>query len=122
MDAPSIPGGSAGLPGEEETHKEPQQRATPRNEPERKAKQYMVTNGPRSHDGLIPFTSEGYMVHLRPGKIVTEATHDLALMRRQGITLEPMQEQTYDDSLLSGQEAIARGQLDDEGDAAQQPA
>lgn len=103
-DSPAIPGGAAGLPVNEQASTLP---ATFAPGPERalRAREWMVVDGPRTADGMIPFMSEGYRVNLKPGKIVTEATHDLGLMRRQGIKLElvPLPEEQQPPAEESGE-------------------
>jgi hypothetical protein len=87
--APEMPGGAAGIPAAADL-----QPYNPGAGRYVKAKEYMVTDGPRMADNKIKYNAPlGYMVGLTPGKIVSSATHNLDHMRRQGIRLEAMPEE-----------------------------
>lgn len=90
-----MPGGAAGVVATSSIPTTPQ--LIDPNEPGRqaRAKEFMIVDGPRDQrTGNIRFMDQGYGVLLRPGKIVTSATHDLDLMRRQGLRLDPMPDPT----------------------------
>jgi hypothetical protein len=87
QDAPQMAGGAEGVLAQEGSPGIPQ---VDPDDPQRKreAVRYMVTDGPRDSSGKIRFYSQGYVVGLPPGKIVTGATHPLKELRDQGITLQ----------------------------------
>lgn len=92
----AMPGGAAGMPDNGPmpiSARNPYANDSMEKRTTSKAKEWMVTNGPRTADGKIRFNSDGYMVGIPAGKIVTAATHNLESMKAQGITIEPMPEE-----------------------------
>jgi hypothetical protein len=88
---PAIPGGAAGVPGVDETPAEREEQVAP--ERLRRAKRWMVVDGPRDGNGNIRF-NDGYMSSIRLGKIVDESgSFNLRKMKEQGIRLEEMPEE-----------------------------
>lgn len=82
----TLPGGAPGMP--EAPSVETNVAPSTFGRPEVRPREYMVVDGPRSTDGKIRFNSDGYLTFLLPGRHVSEATHNLAKMRAQGIRLE----------------------------------
>lgn len=86
-----IPGGASGLPEATSalnSASSREQAAKMAARPYVKPREWMVVDGPRLADGKIRFNSPIGVVPLVPGRLVTEASHDLNLIRSQGIRLE----------------------------------
>lgn len=94
---PAMPGGAAGIP--ELAHvpgrNDAGQALAGRREV--KAPQFMVTDGPRTSDNKIRFNGGDGLVSLVPGKVVSAATHNLAMLRQQSIKLERIPDIVEDD-------------------------
>lgn len=89
IDEPQIPGGAAGIPEKGEDSPRASVEYQPIDgTPQLQAKRFMVIDGPRGGDGKIRYQWDGSICSVPPGKIVTEASHNLNDMRRQGIRLE----------------------------------
>lgn len=96
-----IPGGAPGLPERafvpEAAHEIPEPgkavaRAAPSPEAvEVEVKRYRVTNPPRSGMSGYPILYNGVRTLLAQGKIVDSNTYDLDYLKRQGVTLEPVE-------------------------------
>lgn len=79
-DKPSLQGGSLGVPVQVNTNPVLAPVREPR-ETEKVTQQYRVVNG-----GMVMY--DGCRVAIRAGKLVDETTHNLDLLKRQGIILE----------------------------------
>lgn len=102
----AMPGGAGGMP---EAVNPYASQASTAGRPQIQPDEFMVTDGPRDGNGSIRYNSDGYMVGLKPGKIVSAASHNLDGMRKQGITLSPMPKEVpvEDDEMQALGEASA---------------
>jgi hypothetical protein len=55
-------------------------------------KRYVITGGPQRQPGRVTVMYDGVRSDWPIGKEVTELTHDLGLLRRQGIVLQEVEE------------------------------
>jgi hypothetical protein len=64
--------------------------ACPESRPAVLVKRYRVMNEPQAGKPGTPILYDGCLTHLPKGKVVTSTTHDLELLRSQGIELSEL--------------------------------